>query len=89
MTTEKMNGLIDKFRNPTLWITMIIFLSFVSVKLNNIDVISERQDKKITIQNELIQEINDLKMEIKDLELRLMKEIHHTELKITEEHGNQ
>ena len=65
---EKANSIIDRFKSPALWITLLASLFWISVRLNNVDVIGDRLDKKIAVQNEHQEEIHELKLEIVRLE---------------------
>lgn len=73
---DKQN-ILDKFKNPTLWIALIAvmftaggFFSYLSVQLNNIDVIDQRLDKKIKVINELEDEVIELEKRIIILETK-------------------
>ena len=54
------------------------YFSSIAVKMNNVDVIGERLDKKIQILNQMHNDIDDLKINVKDGD-------HALELKIKDE----
>ena len=94
---DKVNGILDRFKQPALWITILCGIYFVSVRLNDVDVIKSRQEKKITIQNKIIEDMHaheihmyEHMLQQKDEQLgwreekaELVEKIHQNELKIT------
>ena len=58
---------LDRFKNPALWITILGIFFYLSIRVNNIDVIEKRLGKKIEIQNMH--------------EIEFLKKIHVLELK--------
>jgi len=86
--TDKINGMWDKFKNPVLWMTLIGSVFWVSIRLNNVDVIDDRLDKKIAIQNEMHTDQDNMKAAFKDeinsIKTGFVDEIHRLELRIKE-----
>jgi hypothetical protein len=94
---DKVNGILDRFKQPALWITVLCGIYFVSVRLNDVDVIKARQEKKIKIQNDIIEKMHnheihmyehmlqqkDEQISWKDEKAKLIEKIHQNELKIT------
>ena len=72
--------LIDKFKNPALWLTILGMLVYVVIRLDKVDVIEKRLDKKIEIQNEHEQQLNE--HEIHFLQYQLEAQKTHYELKL-------
>ena len=72
---DKTNTLIDKFKNPVLWLTLIGAFFWISIRLNSIEVIEQRLDKKITLLNETIEDANQM-------EIQLLKQKHAHEILI-------
>jgi len=73
--TERVNGILDKFKNPAIWIALIGSIFWISIRLNNVDIIESRLNKKIQLQNEMHDDQDDMKSEFKD-------EIHRLEIQI-------
>jgi hypothetical protein len=83
---------LDRFKNPALWITILGIFFYLSIRVNNIDVIEKRLGKKIEIQNEILEiqnmheieflkKIHVLELKSKNTEIELLKKIHVLELK--------
>ena len=75
---EKVNSFLEKFKNPALWITMVAAIFWISIRLNNVDVIETRLDKKIKVLNEMHDSFDTLKLE-------MIEKIHDVEIKIKDE----
>ncbi len=76
--TEKVNTWIEKFKNPAIWIAMISFFFWISVKLYKVDVIEDRQTKWIGRTNDLHEDIDAFKFET-------IERLHEVELSVKEE----
>jgi hypothetical protein len=71
MTTRTDNTWIDKLKSPALWLTLLGSISYIAVQLNNISVLEDRLQKKISIQNEMKKDIHSLELKVKELEVKL------------------
>jgi len=63
----------ERFKNPILWIAVVSIIGTIAVTLNNVDVLSNRLEKKIKIINELQHENDKQNIEIE----KLKKDIEH------------
>lgn len=70
-TRNNTNGWIDKFKNPAIWFAALSALFWISIRLNNVDVLEERLDKKIKIINEQHEKIHTLELRIEVLETKI------------------
>lgn len=79
---EKANEIFEKFKNPALWLTILASLFWVSIRLNNVDVLESRLNKKIEVQNEMHKEIDEIKLMIKDEKIERLEDKIEILLKI-------
>lgn len=82
--TEKVNQWVDKLKNPALILALFGTFYWVSIRLDKVDVIEQRLEKKITIIVELEGRMTD--MEIEYLEERKNLEIEVEKLKVEISH---
>lgn len=68
MSKEEVNGIIEKFKNPALWLSLVVAFSYIAVQLNQVTVLDDRVTKKIAIINEMHEKIHTLEMRIVVLE---------------------
>jgi len=80
---------LDRFKNPALWITILGIFFYLSIRVNNIDVIEKRLEKKIEIQNEMIEDYYQFKLEGKEHEINFLKELHRIELESIQRDNNK
>ena len=90
-----MTTLIDRFKNPSLWFTIVAAIALVSIAYNNISVnsadiqtLDQRIAKKVEIQNELIQEVLELRLLMKDKEIEALHRHYGQQLEINKKHDD-
>ena len=87
MTTQ--SNIIDRFKNPALWLTILGVFVWITIRINSVDVntkdikiLEDRVQKKIEMLNDLNSDFYQYKLEMKDHEIQMIKEMHRLELKL-------
>ena len=97
MTTEvkkEAPSILSRFKDPMLWIVIIGFMMTVNSDMRDlehltarVDVNEDRQGKKITVLNEVIENQKDQEIEALKREIVNMGEHHRLELILTKQQG--
>ena len=75
---------VDRFKSPALWITILIGFVYVVIRLDKVDILEARLDKKIEIQNEHENQLIQHEIHFLQYQLKAQDELHELELEILE-----
>ena len=62
----------DKFKSPALWLAVAGVLVYCIIRLDKVDVLERRLEKKIEIIEQLEDDIDELKHTLKDKEIEFL-----------------